>query len=216
MRPFMNRMGVPLINRGRYWSARLQGDHHFHQSLAEFNFLLDYVPDWKRAYQPVGLVQFQCLLPSEEAAGTIADLLQESQERGLPTYLGVLKRHRPDDFLLTHALDGFSMAMDYRVTRRNRARLADLLRDFEKRVLEVGGRFYFAKDSSLSSEGARRFLGEKSLQSFHEMKARYDPERRLQSNLARRVLPELLVDGPAQVGARQASVRVSANGGGSN
>jgi hypothetical protein len=27
-------------------------------------------------------------------------------------YLGVLKRHRPDPFLMTHAVDGFSMAME--------------------------------------------------------------------------------------------------------
>ena len=35
-------------------------------------------------------------------------------------YLGVLKRHRPYPFLMTHAVDGYSLALDFKVTKRNR------------------------------------------------------------------------------------------------
>lgn len=211
MRPFMNRWGVPLINMGRYWSARLQGDHRFRQSLAEFNFLLDYVPNWKRAYQPEGLVQFQCFVPYEAAAETIGDLLRESQDNGTPTFLGVIKRHRPDDFLLTHASDGYSMSMDFRVTRRNRARVGQLLHKLEERVLRAEGRFYFAKDSALRTETARGFLGADTLEAFRALKQRCDPERRLQSNLARRVFPELCSRERPTPAVEP--VRVSPNGG---
>lgn len=192
MRPFMNNLGVSFINRGRYWSGRLQGDHIFQQSLAEFNFLLDYVPNWKRAYQPEGLVQFQCFLPKEETTGTIEELLRISQREGLPTYLAVIKRHRPDDFLLSHAVDGYSLAMDFRVRESNRSRLAAMLHQFEGIVLRAEGRFYFAKDSSMQRQTARQFLGEEALTEFRQLKARCDPEGLLQSNLARRVLPELV------------------------
>lgn len=192
MRPFMNNFGVAFINRGRYWSARLQGDHVFRQSLAEFNFLLDYVPNWKRAYQPQGLIQFQCFLPTEETIAAIDELLRLSQEARLPTYLGVIKRHRPDSFLLSHAVDGYSLAMDFRVRSNNRSRLAAMLHQFEETVLRAGGRFYFAKDSALQSETARQFLGEATLAQFRQLKRRCDPQGLLQSNLARRVLPELL------------------------
>lgn len=191
MRPFFNNLGVPWINRGRYWSARLQGDHHFRQSLTEFNFLLDYVPHWKRAYGPGGLVQFQCLLPQEGAAEVIHRLLAEAQRRRMPTYLGVLKRHRPDDFLLTHAVDGYSMAMDFRVTRRNRHRLAEMLDTFEQWVVEANGRFYFAKDSSLSPETAHQFLGDAVLSELASLKAEADPDNLLETNLSRRVFPDL-------------------------
>jgi hypothetical protein len=191
MRPFMNNLGVPFINRGRYWSARLAGDHEFEQSLAEFNFLLDYVPNWKRAYQPLGLVQFQTFLPTAAASEAIHQLISISQAHRLPTYLGVLKRHRPDDFLLTHALDGYSMAMDFRVTRRNRSRVAALLDELERCALDYGGRFYFAKDSSLRPTTARAFLGGSTLRQFKALKARCDPAGILSTNLSRRVFPEL-------------------------
>ncbi|MGA9533357.1 MAG: FAD-binding oxidoreductase [Anaerolineales bacterium] len=191
MKPFFNNLGVPWINRGRYWSARLQGDHLFRQSLTEFNFLLDYIPHWKRAYGPGGLVQFQCLLPHARAADTIRKLLAEGQRRRMPTYLGVLKRHRPDDFLLTHAVDGYSMAMDYRVTDRNRKRLAAMFETFEQWVLDAGGRFYFAKDSALTPETAHHFLGGKTLSELQSLKQQTDPNGLLETNLSRRVFPNL-------------------------
>jgi decaprenylphospho-beta-D-ribofuranose 2-oxidase len=191
MKPFLNNLGVPWINRGRYWSARLQGDHEFRQSLTEFNFLLDYVPHWKRAYGPGGLIQFQCLLPYASSADTIHRLLAEGQRRRLPTYLGVLKRHRPDDFLLTHAVDGYSLAMDFRVTDRNRPRLAAMFETFEQWVLDVGGRFYFAKDSALTPEVAHRFLGEDTLSELESLKQQTDPGGLLETNLSRRVFPNL-------------------------
>lgn len=218
MRPFMNNLGVPFVNRGRYWSARLQGDHTFRQSLAAFNFLLDYVPNWKRAYRPEGLVQFQCLLPAAESADGIRDLLVMSQQAGLPTYLAVLKRHRPDRFLLSHSLDGYSMAMDYRVRPGSRSRLAALFEEMEDLVLARSGRFYFAKDSALRTSTARAFLGEQALASFRQLKQRCDPDGLLETNLARRVFPEWcasVAPGPdSQLGPLVVPSRVEGAGGG--
>jgi FAD/FMN-containing dehydrogenase len=204
MRPFMNNLGVLFINRGRYWSARWKGDHVFHQSLAEFNFLLDYVPNWKRAYQPLGLVQFQCFLPADLAAQVIDELLLLCQRSRLPPYLGVLKRHRPDDFLLSHAVDGYSIAFDYRVTRNNRSRLAEQLRQMEDMVVEAGGRFYFAKDSALKPETAMAFLGDETIEALRRLKERCDPAGMLQSNLSRRVFPGLVAAEPEGFGSPSA------------
>jgi FAD/FMN-containing dehydrogenase len=99
----------------------------------------------------------------------------------------VTKRHRPDKFLLSHALDGFSLALDFKVTNANRARLAQLLRDFDRIVLDVGGRFYFAKNSETSAESARRFLGEDVVKRFRMLKKRCDPHNLLESDLYRRI-----------------------------
>ncbi len=142
-------------------------------------------------YRPLGLVQFQTFLPAGSAAEGIGELLRISQQHHLPTYLGVIKRHRPDDFLLSHALDGYSMAMDFRVTRRNRERVAALLLALERAALSYDGRFYFAKDSGLTAETARAFLGEETLAAFRSLKHRCDPEGLLATNLLRRVFPEL-------------------------
>lgn len=190
MRPFMNNPGTRIVNAAKYRMVQFKGEHSFEQSFAAFNFLLDYVPNWKKAYLPGGLIQYQAFIPRANAARAFRALLDRSRRAGLPTYLGVVKRHRPDDFLLTHAVDGFSLAMDFRVTRRNRARLVQLARELDRIVLEAGGRFYFAKDSTLRPAAARAFLGAEVLDKLAGFKQRCDPQHLLQTNLSRRVFPE--------------------------
>ena len=94
-----------------------------------------------------GLIEYQSFVPKETAEAAWTELLSLSLRHGLPSYLGVTKRHRPDQFLLSHAVDGFSLAMDFKVTNGNRANLSQMLQDFDRIVLEAGGRFYFAKNS---------------------------------------------------------------------
>ena len=114
--------------------------------------------------------------------------MQLCQREGLPPYLGVLKRHRPDPFLLSHALEGWSLAMDFRVTRANRERLWALTAKVTEQVLDVGGRFYFAKDAVLRSEDVERMFGAEPLRQFRALRDTVDPERLLSSGLSRRVL----------------------------
>ena len=185
MRPFMINIGAWGINTAKYVSALRR--HTFRQSHAAFHFLLDYVPNWELAYGRGGLIQYQSFLPKETAEPTWREMIQLSQKRGLPSYLGVTKRHRPDKFLLSHAVDGFSLAMDFKVTEGNRATLSNMLKDFDRMVLEAGGRFYFAKNSETSAAAARAFLGEATIARFKELKKRCDPDHLLESDLYRRV-----------------------------
>ncbi len=188
MAPFMNNPGVWAINTAKYLLGLPA--RSYRQTHAAFHFLLDYVPDWELAYGRDGLIQYQSFLPKETARDAWTEMLTLSHRRGLPAYLGVTKRHRPDEFLLSHAVDGFSLALDFKVTQRNRARLAQLLQDFDRIVLEAGGRFYFAKNSETVPETARRFLGKEAIAKFRALKTRCDPNHLLQSDLYRRVFGE--------------------------
>ncbi|MFQ5398561.1 MAG: FAD-dependent oxidoreductase [Anaerolineae bacterium] len=187
MRPFMTNAGTHLINSAKYWAGRARGRKKMRQPHAAFHFLLDYVPNWKKAYGPGGLIQYQPFIPKEHALDAFAEILRLCQERGFPNYLTVLKRHRPDAFLMTHGLDGYSLAMDFRITRRTRARVARLAEELDDIVLAASGRFYFAKDSTLRPEVAAAYLGEETATQFRALKQRCDPENLLQTNLWRRV-----------------------------
>ena len=184
MAPFMNEAGVWAIDAAKYLLGRRRT---YYQSHAAFHFLLDYVPDWELAYGRGGLIQHQSFLPKETALDAWTEMLRLSHQRGLPSYLGVTKRHRPDNFLLSHGVDGYSLALDFKVTDGNRARLAQMLQDFDRIVLEAGGRFYFAKNSETAPETARRFLGEERVARFKKLKKRCDPNNLLESDLYRRV-----------------------------
>ena len=114
-------------------------------------------------------------------------MLRLSLKLGMPSYLGVTKRHRPDEFLLTHAVDGFSLAMDFKVTNGNRTKLGQMLQEFDQIVLDAGGQFYFAKNSETTPETARRFLGEETIARFKSLKKRCDPNGLLELDLYQRV-----------------------------
>ncbi len=185
MNPFLNNFGVTLINTAKYASALR--DDTFRESHAKFHFLLDYVPDWERSFGRGGLIQYQSFLPKETAEAAWREMIELSHRRGTPSYLGVTKRHRPDKFLLTHAVDGFSLAMDFKVTDKNRVKLGALLREFDRIVLDAGGRFYFAKNSETTAESTRRFLGDEAVAKFKKLKKRCDPNGLLESDLFRRI-----------------------------
>jgi FAD/FMN-containing dehydrogenase len=185
MAPFMNNLGAWGINTAKYIASLPK--HTFRQPHAAFHFLLDYVPDWELSYGRGGLIQYQSFVPKETAEAAWTEILTLSNKNGLPSYLGVTKRHRPDKFLLTHAVDGFSLAMDFKVTNSNRAKLGAMLQEFDKIILQAGGRFYFAKNSETTAETAQAFYGAETIERFRKLKKRCDPNGLLESDLYRRI-----------------------------
>ncbi len=188
MAPFMINPGVWLVNTAKYVASLREG--HYRQPHAAFHFLLDYVPNWEKAYGKQGLIQYQSFLPKETAEDAWREILATSNRRGMPSYLGVTKRHRPDKFLLSHALDGFSLALDFKISAGNRSALREMLQHFDEIVLAAGGRFYFAKNSETSPQTALRFLGAETVERFKALKRRTDPHNLLESDLFRRVFGE--------------------------
>jgi FAD/FMN-containing dehydrogenase len=192
LRFFVNNAGMRIINAAKYRSAAIRSPHAFRQGLVPFSFLLDYVPNWKRAYGSGGLVQYQCFVPASNAAAVFESLLQIGQANRLPSYLAVLKRHRKDAFLFSHGVDGYSLALDYKITDRNRAAFVAMGEEMNRVVLKNGGRFYFAKDSLLTERETRSYLGDDAIKKMSALKAEYDPDAIFQSNLTRRVLGDSL------------------------
>ncbi len=185
---FNNRTGMRLINWAKFKASSTLGNHKtIDQGLVEFSFLLDYVPDWRRAYEPGGFIQYQTFVPREHAKRVFAEQVRLQQEAKLESFLGVMKRHRPDKFLLTHAVDGYSLALDFKVTEKNRAKLWELAHKMNDVVLAAGGRFYFAKDSTLRPSDVSAYLGD-ALPKFQKLKSEVDPEGLLTSDLAERVM----------------------------
>ena len=190
LKPFVNDPGMRLINAAKYVSAAKFSDGHRHtQSHAGFAFLLDYVPNWKHAYKPGGLIQYQSFVPKESARDVFARQITLAQEYDLVPYLGVVKRHRPDDFLMTYSVDGYSLALDFAVLPPKRGRLLSFAAEMDRIVLDAGGRFYFAKDSVLHQIPAVESLGADRAAKFWALKQVTDPGNLLQTNLSRRLFP---------------------------
>lgn len=185
MTPFMNNFGTRLVNTAKYIASLRTATYL--QPHASFHFLLDYVPNWELAYGKHGLIQYQSFVPKASALNIWNEMLTISQNRGMPSYLGVTKRHRPDKFLLSHAVDGFSLAFDFKVSPSNRAPLRAMLAEFDALVVNAGGRLYFAKNGETSPATAQAYLGKEAIDKFIQLKKRTDPDYVLASDLFKRV-----------------------------
>jgi decaprenylphospho-beta-D-ribofuranose 2-oxidase len=182
--------GVPWVNALKFKGAGREERHSpYLQSHGAFHFLLDYVPRWHWMTRPGGLIQFQPFVPAAQAERVLRTLVEQCQQARMVPYLGVLKRHRPDPFPMTHAVDGFSMAMDFAVStsKRKRQALWAMCQKLADVVLEAGGRFYYAKDATLQAANFERIHGAEAVARFRALKAQCDPDRILQTDLSRRL-----------------------------
>jgi decaprenylphospho-beta-D-ribofuranose 2-oxidase len=194
---------LSLLNAAKFHAGcREETRMPYLQTHGAFHFLLDYVPNWKFAFKPGGLIQFQPFVPAPEAARVLRVLLEQCQAERFFPYLLVLKRHRPDPFLMTHAVDGYSLAIEFAVRASRRDELFAHCRRMADVVLDAGGRFYYAKDAVLAASSFPRVHGADAVAQFRGLKARLDPNGVLQTDLARRL--GVVPDDARAVGATSA------------
>lgn len=183
---YSSNAGVMFTNQLKYLASHYGSTRPFYQPHAAFHFLLDQMPGFRNAYDPGGFIQFQPFVPKEHAKEVFTEILRISKRRGIISYLGVLKRYREDDFLLSHALDGYSLALDYPVTRENKKHLWAMCHEFCDIVLDAGGLFYPAKDLVLQPRHFQRAWGQERIAAFNTLRAEVDPQRVLRTDLAAR------------------------------
>jgi FAD/FMN-containing dehydrogenase len=181
---------VSLANRARYW----WGQHGTgrpqtfgRRSLLAFTY---YSPAAFAGYHrvlPGGFETFQTFVPSGNALPTFMELLRYSQQQGCLPIWCIIKAHRPDPFLLSYQVDGYSLELYYPRNGGTWPHLQTVLRRMIEIALAAGGRFYLAKDHLLTRAEYRRSLGDSTIEAFLGLKRRLDPDGAWQSDLYRRL-----------------------------
>lgn len=147
LKAMVNDQGIRALNAAKHAHARIVHPSSQLQTHSSFHFLLDYLPDWKRAYGPEGLIQYQFFVPDREAEVVFREALRLQKARGVTSYLGVMKCHRVDSYPNNYSVDGCSLALDFPVRQKDLHQLMGLVRDFEALQSDAGGHVYAAKDA---------------------------------------------------------------------
>jgi len=151
--------------------------------LYSFNFQLDKLNNWDKAYIPGYLVQFQSCIPVENAEDTFQRQFEMCTTSGFTPRLAVLKRHRPSTTLLPYLNDGFSLAMDLHCPPGKEQKMRILYEKLAESTLAGRGNFYLAKDFLLTEEQFKRSIPGDKLGFFRAWKHQLDPENLLNSKL---------------------------------
>ncbi len=148
-----------------------------------FFYPLDMILQWNRIYGRRGFTQYQCVLPESGDAGAARRFLTRLTRLGGASFLCVIKDCGPEgEGTLSFPKPGISIALDMAV-RDDTQRIVDALNE---EVIALGGRIYLTKDSFTRPEHFRAM--EPRLGEFERVRRIWDPEGRMKSALAVRVL----------------------------
>ncbi len=196
LRPSRNReLGVPvdlpgfLLNsatvglfNAAYYRRVPEGGRERLLSYQSFLYPLDSIHRWNRIYGRGGFYQFQCVLPETSAPQGLRRMLEEITSAGRASFLAVLKTLGAEGKgFLSFPMRGFTLALDF----PRRPGVEELLARLERLTLDHGGRIYLAKDAMMSPGGFRAMYSR--LPEFQAVLDEVDPQRRLNSDMARRL-----------------------------
>jgi decaprenylphospho-beta-D-ribofuranose 2-oxidase len=150
--------------------------------LARYFHRLDAVAQWNRALGPRGFLQYQFMVP-RQADTMISEVLTTLRRHHAAPFLGTLKRFGPGSgSYLSFPGPGWSLAVDLPTGRRDPRPVLDQL---DRRVAELGGRVYLAKDARLRADTFAAMYDR--LGAWRAARERLDPRGVFCSDLGRRL-----------------------------
>jgi decaprenylphospho-beta-D-ribofuranose 2-oxidase len=144
-------------------------------NLESYFYPLDAIADWNRMYGARGFLQYQFVMPKPASFAGISAVLRRVAKHNAGSFLAVLKLFGPQNGLMSFAMEGYTLSLDFPVNRRNLA----LLPELDAVVADHNGRLYLAKDARARADMFTR--GYPALATFAAIRARVDPTRRLAS-----------------------------------
>ncbi len=139
-----------------------------------FFYPLDAILHWNRGYGKNGFVQYQFVLPLEAKNGLI-EILERISNKGLGSFLAVLKVFGKQESIIAFPKEGYTLALDFPV----RPGLLEFLDELDQVVLRYGGRLYMSKDARMKPEVLQS--GYPELDKFKEIVRKYDPDGKIHS-----------------------------------
>lgn len=143
-------------------------------SYEPFFYPLDAILHWNRGYGKKGFVQYQFVLPLESKQGLV-EILNKISDKGMGSFLAVLKVFGKQDDLISFPTEGYTLALDFPV----RKGLFEFLDELDQVVLKYGGRLYMSKDARMQPGILQ--AGYKGLPEFIKIVKKYNPDSKIRS-----------------------------------
>lgn len=169
----LNTFTVKVFN-AIYYSKNTRKEQSSIVPYEPFFYPLDAILHWNRGYGKPGFVQYQFVLPLQAKEGLV-NILQRISEKGLGSFLAVLKVFGKQESMISFPVEGYTLALDFPV----RPGLFEFLDELDQVVLANGGRLYLSKDARMKPAVLQ--AGYPRLQEFKAVLEQYNPHRKFRS-----------------------------------
>lgn len=142
---------------------------------------LDFIRNWNKLYGRRGFLQYQFVIPFDNAAKGMRLILDKISKSGLASFLAVLKALGKGENILSFPMPGFTLALDFPVTEK----IFPLLDELDKIVIDLGGRIYLVKDARMKPDTYLK--GYPQAKEFRQLVSQYDPDHHFSSALSKRL-----------------------------
>ena len=148
----------------------------------EFLHPLDRVRNWNNLYGRKGFFQWQIVVPETEES-FLEEIISKLGDLPLLPSLAVLKRLGVESgSYLSFCKPGWTLAVDFPFgSEASRG----LLHNFDKRLADIGGRIYLAKDGGMNPDLLNAMYPR--LGDWKQIRKEYDPGNIWQSDFSRRL-----------------------------
>jgi FAD/FMN-containing dehydrogenase len=143
----LNTWTVKLFNSLLYWKHP-RGVVKSIIDYDKFFYPLDFIANWNRIYGQRGFTQYQFILPKAGSRAGLTSILNRIAERGMGSFLAVLKLYGKQNGYLPFAMEGYALALDFPI----KDGLFEFLDELDQIVLAHGGRLYLSKDVRMDQE----------------------------------------------------------------
>jgi FAD/FMN-containing dehydrogenase len=184
----LNTLTVKAFNEA-YYHIQLPKRVHKVVPYDPFFYPLDAIHEWYRLYGKHGFLQYQFVVPFEQAHEAMREILGRIRRSGEGSFLTVLKTFGEvqSPGMLSFPRPGLTLALDFSYQGRKTLRL---LEDLDRAVGQYNGIVYPAKDARMSAESFQHYFPQ-----WKEFEQYIDPK--FSSSFWRRVVSSASVAAPS-------------------
>ena len=177
----LNSLSVKAFNF-LYFHKEIQARKSVLTTYDQFFYPLDSILNWNRIYGRRGFTQYQFVIPKRNSEKGMRKILEVIAASGQASFLAVLKLFGKQEGLLSFPEEGYTLALDFPVTKQ----LFPLLNRLDDIVGEAEGRLYLTKDVRMDRAFFEKSYGSK-VETFKKIKNSIDPNHKFQSEQSKRI-----------------------------
>ena len=184
-RPFWNNSTCNLLNKSRSFKASISKGKKSILSFPEYQYPYTKYPKFNLIYGTSGFLEFQIIFPKDNFSNALRELLAKSHHYGVPPWICMMKKHKPDNSFLSFSGDGFSVSINFPVSYLNPQLIEKYCNEILEIILKYNGKTYITKSSYLPKSAFQKMYPD--YKKIISIKEKYDPNQIFHSDSTMRL-----------------------------